>query len=326
MSKAKISIAETADWLKARDNFLIITHRRPDGDTVGCAGALAQGLQEAGKTAYVLYNPEITPRYARFVEEYWMLDGYKPEYTITVDIATYDLFPHNVGEYNSKISLCIDHHPSNSLYAELTCLDETVASCGETIYEILMALNGSISPRSAECLYAAVSTDTGCFVFANTTANTLRTAALLIEAGASNRKLNRMLFRTKTRSRIRIEGMINSGLEFYFDGAVAIATITREMMESAKAEEDDVDDIASMPGSVKGVLVGVTIREMTSLRDCKVSVRTSPQVNAGAISERFGGGGHPMAAGYTLEKTVAEVKKELLDVLKDFFPEAATSG
>ena len=322
MSK-RLTITETADWLRERDNFLIITHRRPDGDTVGCAGALAQGLQEAGKTAFVLFNPETTPRYARFVEDYWTLDSYEPEYIITVDIATYDLFPKNGDKYIGNISLCIDHHPSNTQYAELNCLDETTASCGEIIYEILIALNGSISPISAEHLYAAVSTDTGCFAFANTTARTLRVASLLVEAGAPNRKLNRLLFRTKTRSRVKIEGMINSGLEFYFDGAVAIATITREMMESAKADEDDVDDIASMPGSVKGVSAGITIREMTSKRDCKISVRTSPKVDAHAISNRFGGGGHPMAAGFTLEKSVEEIKQELLEVLKDFIPEAS---
>ena len=315
-----MTITETATWLNARDNFLIITHRRPDGDTVGCAGAMAQGLREAGKTAYVLFNPEITPRYARFIEEYWTLDGYKPDHTITVDTASYDLFPKNGSEFIGNVTLSIDHHPSNPRYAELTCLDETAASCGEVVYEILMALSGSISPRSAECLYAAVSTDTGCFAFANTTANTLRCAALLVEAGASNRKLNRLLFRTKTRSRIKIEGMINSSLEFYFGGEVAIATITRDMMESAKAEEDDVDDIASMPGTVKGVSTGITIRELSSTRDCKISVRTSPKVDANAISERFGGGGHPMASGFVLQKTVEEVKEELLETLKDFFP------
>jgi len=319
MSKT-LTFAETADWLKARDNFLILTHRRPDGDTVGCAGALAQGLREIGKTAYVLFNPEITPRYARFVEEYLAADGFKPSYVIIVDTASYELFPNNGSEYIDAVSLCIDHHPSNTFYAELTCIDDTTASCGEVIYEILIALSGSISVASADCLYVAVATDTGCFAFANTTANTLRIASLLVEAGASNKNLNRLLFRTKTRSRILIEGMITSRLEFYFNGEVAIATITREMMKSANAEEDDVDDIASIPGIVKGVRAGITIRELTSTDDCKVSVRTSPQINAHAISERFGGGGHEMAAGFSLNKPVPEVKEALLEVLKDFFP------
>ena len=315
----RISVEETAAWLKERDNYLIITHRRPDGDTVGCAGALAQGLRELGKTAYVLSNPEITPRYSRFIQGYLATASYKAENIISVDTASTDLFPKNGKEYCNAVSLSIDHHPSNSLFAESTCLDETTASCGEIIFEILIALSGSISPRSAECLYTALTTDTGCFVFANTTANTLRIASLLIKAGAPHKHLNRLLFRTKTRSRVKIESMIYAGLEFHYDGEVAISTITREMMESANADEDDLDDISSMPGSIKGVHAGITIRELTS-NECKISVRTSPLVNAHAISERFDGGGHPMAAGFTLEKSVPEVKKAVVEVLTDFFP------
>jgi len=317
-----LTIAETAAWLGARDNYLILTHRRPDGDTVGCAGALAQGLREYGKIAYIQYNPEITPRYLRFVEGYQAPAGYTPEHIVIVDTASGDLFPKSSEEYTDSVSLCIDHHPSNTLYAKYTCLDGAYSSCGEIIYEILIALSGGISDKSAGQLYAAVSTDTGCFVFANTTSNTLRVASLLINAGAPHREINKLLFRTKTRNRIKIEGALYSGLEFYFDGAVAISTITKEMMESAGANEDDVDEIAAIPGSVEGVNAGITIREMTSPNDCKVSVRTSPTVDAHAICKLFGGGGHAMAAGFTLNKSVPEVKEELIETLRDFFPNA----
>jgi len=313
--------AQTAAWLKARDGFLILTHRRPDGDTVGCAGALAQGLRECGKTAYVLSNPEITPRFLRFVKDYIAPPGFEPEHILVVDTASEELFTKNCDMYLGAVSLCIDHHPSNTLYAEHTCLEGAYASCGEIIFEILLDLTGSISSRSAEQLYVSLSTDTGCFAFSNTTANTHRVAALLIEAGAPYRELNKQLFRTKTRSRIQVEGAIFSKLEFFFRGAVAISTITREMMESADAKEDDVDDIASIPGSVEGVRAGITIREMTSARDCKVSVRTTSLVDAHAICERFGGGGHSMAAGYTQNKTASEIKDSLLETLRDFFPE-----
>jgi len=319
-----ITIQETAGWLKERDNFLILTHRRPDGDTIGCAGALTQGLLEAGKTAYILNNPETTPRYMPFVEDHWAPDGYVPDHVIVVDTASYSLFPKNGEKYIGAVSLCIDHHPSNSCYAELTCLIDA-ASCGEVIFDILIELSGRISEKSAERLYAAVATDTGCFAFANTTAEAHRVASSLIEAGAPHKKLNKILFRTKTRGRITIESMINAGLEYYFDGAVAISTITREMMASANANEDDVDDIASLPGSVEGVLVGITIRELTSEQDCKVSVRTTLSVDAHKICSRFGGGGHKLAAGYSIEKTVPEIKKALLEVLEDFIPAASTA-
>ena len=320
MSKM-INIAETADWLMERNAFLILTHRRPDGDTLGCAGALAQGLRELGKTAYVLFNPEVTPRYLRLVADYWAPDDYKPEFVITIDTASYDLFPKNGDEFIDSIALCIDHHPSNSFYAQLTCLNEADASCGETIYEMLMTLKGSVSAKSAECLYAALSTDTGCFAFANTTANTLRIASLLVEAGAPHRELNRLFFRTRTYGRIKIEGMINSEIEFHFGGKVAISKITKSMMEDSGADEDDVDDIASIPGSIVGVLVGITIRELTAEDDCKVSVRTSPTVDAHSICAFFGGGGHPMAAGFSLNKNIAEIKEALLAELGSFLPE-----
>lgn len=317
-----LTIAETADWLKERDRYLIITHRRPDGDTIGCAGALAHGLRGVGKTVYVLPNPESTQRYSCFIEDYIAPDDYAPEHIIAIDIASYDLFPKNGQGYINNIALCIDHHPSNTLYAQYTCLDGKCASCGEIIYDLLITMAGSIDSNSAECLYVALSTDTGCFAFANTTADTLRVASLLVEAGAPNRELNRLLFRTKTKGRIQIEGMIYSGLEFHFNGAVAISTITKSMMESANASEDDVDDIASIPGAIEGVVAGITLRELTSTRDCKASVRTGPSVNAHSICERFGGGGHPMAAGFTFTGTIAEVKESLLESLKDFFPES----
>jgi len=313
--------AEAAAWLAGRDNFLILTHRRPDGDTVGCAGALAQGLRELGKTAYVLRNPEITPRYAPFAEECWAPDGYAPEHVITVDTASTSLFPKNGKEYESAVSLCIDHHPSNTSYAKNTCLNDAAASCGEVIYEILMAMSGCISEKTAERLYVAITTDTGCFLFGNTTADTLRVASLLVEAGAPHRRLNKLLFRTKTRSRTMIESMIFSGLGFHFGGAVAISTITLEMMETAGADEDDLDDIASLPGSVEGVLAGITLREMATTGVCKVSVRTSQNVDAHAISSRFGGGGHKFASGFALEKPLEEVREALLETLKEFFPQ-----
>jgi len=315
-----LDIKKTAAWLKERDNFLILTHRRPDGDTVGSAGALAQGLQEFGKTAYVLPNPEITPRYAPFVNDYLSPEGYIADHVLIVDTASTKLFPKNGDIYFDKISLCIDHHPSNTFYGEYTCLDATTASCGEIIYEILIELNGSISPKSAEGIYVSVSTDTGCFSFANTTANTLRIASLAVEAGAPHTKLNRKLFRTKSRARVKIEGMIVDGMEFHFDNKVAIISISNEMMNTAGADEDDVDDIASLPGAVKGVLAGITIRELTSPQDCKVSIRTAPTISANAIASRFGGGGHAMASGFSLDKSIIETKAAILHELKDFFP------
>ncbi len=311
---------ETALWLKARDNFLILTHRRPDGDTLGSAAGLADGLNEAGKTAYVLYNPETTERYDKYIQKYRAPEDYQPSHVITVDTASPDLFPVNGEKYTDNVALCIDHHPSNTGYAGFLCVDAGKATCGEIIYEILLSLNGNVSPEAAAALYVAVSTDTGCFAYSNTTANALRVASNLVDAGAPIGEINKAIFRTKAKSRIQIEAMIISGMEFHFGGAVAIASITREMLARTGAGENEMDDVAAISNSIEGVVVGITIRELTGPEDCKVSIRTSALVDANALASRFGGGGHAMASGFTSNAAVDELKRQLLDALGGIFP------
>lgn len=323
-TRTRMNIHETARWLQARDNFLVITHRRPDGDAIGSGAALCQGLRELGKTAYLYRNEGTTDRYVPYSAPYWAPEGFSPEHAVTVDTASEDMLPEDADTYAGRISLAIDHHPSNTGYARALCLDASRASCGEVVYEILLALCGRIGPESATLLYIAASTDTGCFSFGNTTSNTLRVAAELVDAGAPLGPLNKYFFRQKTRSRILLEGMITSALEFSHGGAVCIATITNAMMARANATSNDLDDIAAIPGSVEGVLVGITVRELDHPGHCKVSVRSMPTVDANALCGRFGGGGHKMAAGFALEQSVEEIKRLLMPALDDLFPPEET--
>jgi len=311
--------AETAMWLKDRDNFLILTHRRPDGDTLGCAGALAVGLREFGKTAYVLENVEATPRYAPFVNDYWAPEDYSFDHIIAVDTASPDLFTENARKYKDSVTLCIDHHRSNTRYAENLCLTQNAAACGEVVYEILLILTGAVSSDSAERLYVAISTDTGCFSFSNVTSNTFTIAARLADTGIPIAALNKRLFRSRSPGRVLLEGLLTSDIEFFFSGKVAIAYITRDMVESSKATEDDMDNIAEVASGIEGVCMGITIRELSAADDCKISVRSIEPYDSNAVCGRFGGGGHRSAAGCTFNKTIAEIKPLLLDVLKEIF-------
>ena len=317
-----MNIAETAKWLKERDNFLIITHRRPDGDTLGCAAGLADGLRGIGKTAYILYNPETTDRYLQFVEQFWAPVDFVPSEIIVVDIAAFELFPENGRELYDSVTLCIDHHPSNTNFCERNLIDASCASCGEIIYDLLLELAGHISAESATYLYVALSTDTGCFSFANTTANTFFIAGKLIEAGATYPYINRLLFREKTKGRLVLDGMIFSGLQFFCSDLVCISTITNDMMREAGVTDDDMDEVASIPGACAGVLVGITIRELNSPENCKVSVRSGKSFSSNDFCAHFGGGGHPMAAGFELQKTVSEVRDLIVAAIPDFLPKS----
>ena len=310
-----MTIKECAALLAAEDNVLIITHTRPDGDTLCSAAALCSALRRAGKKAYVLSNPETTENYIDFISEYVTENSKGNEYVISVDLASEGLFPLN---FSGKVMLSVDHHPSNSLYAENTVVDGTMAACGEIIMELIRELCGSITLREAELLYVAIATDCGCFCFGNTNARTLRDAAELLDLGVANGPLNKRFFRSLSRARLTLEGMIYTGLKAYRDGKINVAVITREMMERAGATEADCDDLASLAGKVAGNVVAITVRELEGGKS-RASVRTNREVNASLICQRLGGGGHAMAAGCTAEMGPYELADRLVEITNEIW-------
>ena len=135
-----LTVQEAAARLRQMDNVLLLTHVRPDGDTIGCAAALCQALRDTGKAAYLLYNPEITATYAPCAAPYWAPEGFAPEHVVSTDIAALNLLPDNAAPYAGRIELAIDHHGSQAFFATETCLDAEAAACGEIIYHIIRAL------------------------------------------------------------------------------------------------------------------------------------------------------------------------------------------
>ena len=311
-----MNITECAEWLLGRDNFLLLTHRRPDGDTLGSAVALANALRSRGKTIYLFENPEVTDRYLSYVQDFYAPAAFVPEFVISVDLASPSMMPVNVGEHAGSVALSIDHHPSNSNYAEHTLLDHTRAACGEIVYELLELL-GFVDAVSATALYIAVATDTGCFSYDNTTANTFHVASKLVEYGADAAYLNRYLFRSKSRGRIAIEGTVFSSMEFLFDNRAAVVVLTNEMIKKAGASEDDMENIAAFPVMVDGIEAGALIRELPDGR-CKISMRSGASVDSNAICARFGGGGHSSAAGFATSKPTKLVRELLIPVIGEF--------
>ena len=173
--------------------------------------------------------------------------------------------------------------------------------------------------QEANLLYIAVTTDTGCFQYANTNAATLRAAARLLELGADNRKVSMEFFRKISRARMALVGHIYSGMRFFRGGQIAIAVVTRALIDALQATEDDCDDIAGLPGRADGVVVSVTIRELTDGRS-KISVRTTPEVDSCAICAVYGGGGHKMASGCTLTCDPETAVEKILAAIDQVWP------
>ena len=285
-----------AEALLEQDRFLILSHRRPDGDTLGSGAALCSALRRMGKTAFLIPNPETVPRMRAYVGAYEAPEGYAPQCVVAVDVATPGLFPEG---FDGTPAFCVDHHPSNSLYAPLTLLNGARSSCGEIVAELIESMTGSITPEEATLLYLAVTTDCGCFQYMNTNSDTLRAAAHLIDCGAKHHDVTHDFFRKVSRARVLLEGAIFSDLRFYRDGKVTIAVVTRKLLSDCGATENDCEDLAGLPGRVDTNVVSVLVRELES-GESKISVRSTPEVDSCAICAHFGGGGHKMAAGCTL--------------------------
>lgn len=305
---------EVAACLKEQDNILILTHRRPDGDTAGCAAALCLALRQAGKTAYVLKNEDATALIATYMEGVEAPEGFEPSFVVSVDIAEENLFPASAETWKGKVDLVIDHHPSNTGFGKENCVDATCAACGELMYDICREL-GEITAEIALPLYVAVSTDTGCYVYGNTTARTHRVAADLIAVGIDYREVNKNHFRTKSAKRMKLESILMQSLDFQQEGTLAIGAISLADMASINATEDDAEDIAAFIGQIEGVSTSVTIRELKP-SECKISVRTNPTLlNATKVCALLGGGGHVSASGCTVFGSVEDARTAILNAI-----------
>jgi len=310
-----INVKETAACLAQQNGFLILTHKKPDGDTLGSASALCRGLRAIGKEAYLLENPDITPRYAPFVADLLSPEGYQPQTVISVDVADAALLPQNAAAYAETVLLSVDHHDVSRQFSKLLYNESDSAATGELVWLILEELGVSVTKEMADALYAAVSTDTGCFQFANTTPRTHRIAARLMECGADWYELNQKLFSIKTATRIAVEGAIMGSLRFFADKRISVAVISKAMRAATGATQDDLDGISSLAYQIEGVEVGITIYEQSD--GYKISMRTGAAVDAAAVCARFGGGGHNRAAGCHFTKPLDDVIAAVVGAAQD---------
>ena len=315
MERPILTAREAAGYLEALDNVLLLTHVRPDGDTIGSAAALCAALRRCGRTAYLLPNPEITATYAPYAAPYWAPEGWEGDHVVSVDIADVSLLPENAKPYAGRIELAIDHHPSHGFFARNTCLEADSAACGEVVYEIISHLT-ALTPEIALPLYVAVSTDCGGFQYGNTTARTHRIAAELMVCGIDVGAVNKALFRTKSAVRLAMEARMVADMELYDNGRVVVMSIPLSLCRELHATEADIEELSSLAALVQGTDCGITLRELKPGR-VKISLRTGPRVDACAVCRVLGGGGHKAAAGATVEGTMDEVKAGILAAYRE---------
>ena len=314
-----INVNEAAEFLKEHDDYLILMHASPDGDTLGCGYALCGALQRIGKRARAVCPDEIPKKFEYLFAAVKEDRDFEYKTVVCVDVADTKLLG-DMKETGDTAELCIDHHLSNVGYAKRTLLRHDYAAACEIIYKVILALGVEFDKQLAECIYTGIATDTGCFKFSNTTAQTHIIAAEMIKFGADFSRINYINFDLKTQGRIKLEQEILNNIRYYANGRVAVISVPLSLLESIPdIDNDDVGALANIPRQIEGVDIGICIKEKKP-GVFKASMRTSNLINAADICMKFGGGGHKRAAGCsfsdcTLEQAEERIVKECCEVI-----------
>lgn len=318
--------SEVLRILENSKNALIVGHAHPDGDCVGSAVALAEITEALGNKATVLLPDPVPLRLAFLLGEREVL-AEAPEDLDAYDIITVDVAsPSQLGDLKDalagKVVLRIDHHDVDTPYAKVEFVEPRAAATGEIIYDlfsyILRAGRLTEMPRAAAyAMFGAISSDTGCFKYANVTGGTHLRAAMLIDAGVNAAEINRLLFETKDASQLRAEGIAQSKLQLFADGRISCIAVSRSDYADGLAL-GDFDTAIDIARCVRGAICAAVIKEShTKENTYRVSLR-SIGLNVAAVAERFGGGGHVRAAGCSITcASIDEAQKIIVAALTE---------
>lgn len=313
MNKAtNITLDAAAQFLLDNDDFLILSHANPDGDTCGCAYGLCGALQRVGKRARIACSDPLSERFA-FLREAIETQDFDEKTVVSVDVADKSLLGDLEEKYGDIVDLALDHHVSHRSFGKRIFVDDSAAAACEIIYDLVLLLGeGALDEKVAKCLYTGIATDTGCFKFGNTTRATHEKAGKLMEYGFDAADLNYVLFDMKTKARIELERYVFENIEFFAEDKGAIIALSKEILDSVDVE--DINGISALPRQIQGVEVGVVLKEKKD--GWKASLRSN-NVNVQEICGLFGGGGHIRAAGCTVKGALDEVKKQIIKAVTD---------
>ena len=317
-----LTLQSIARELTLPKKTLIIFHYRPDADAIGSAFALRELLRVMGVPVYCVCSDEIPDRLEFLTDgvqgSVVLDDDLKIDYEriISVDSASPSQLGSVFGRLHKDVDIMIDHHAKGTVYADYY-IDPDAAATGEIIYELACELIRigaieQIPDRVLNCIYAAISADTGSFKYSNTTPKTLRTVADLIERGVDFVSINSALYDSKPFVQLRAEAMAIDNLEFYFDSRVASIIFSYSDKESIGAKDEHLETLIDIARSVEGVEVAFVVKQQQKNSSYRVSMRSVGEIDISSVCAKFGGGGHKRAAGCTIEADSIESAKNII--------------
>ena len=298
------TMKEMADWCRAHDDFIVITHAHPDGDAYGSAIAAVLVLRAIGKKAFPACEDPVETKY-RFLpiaEEFSNGNDmpFEPKAALSVDCGDAGRMKSLINVFSAcAAGAAIDHHATNPGFGEITYLEGNAAATGELINKLAKELNVTLDVDMATAIYTAISTDSGNFSFKDTSSQTFDTASECMKAGIDIDKLSGILFRSKTLAKTRLIGMALNSFVMSRNGYVAAIMLTDEMYERAGAERADSHNIVNYMNEIDGVKVGILCEQ--NREGVRISLRSGDGTDVSELAQIWNGGGHKAAAGATAE-------------------------
>jgi len=309
--------------INTRQRFILTTHTNPDLDALGSELALDAYLRSLGKEVWIL-NSDPIPRTFRFVDPERRLRTFSPgrhqkrirqaEVIFVLDASGGWDRVGRVGEALAQAQatvVCIDHHPDPVDFAHVAVVNTQAAATAELIFDLITQAGGRITPTIAQALYLAILTDTGSFRYPKTSPETHRIAARLIEAGADPSQLYRQVYQRHSLERVRLKGHVLSSLRAGAEGQMVWCALDQATLKAYGMTPADLDGFPGLGMEVGGVRVSVLCVEMPKGR-VKVSLRSDGSVAVNGLAAELGGGGHPSAAGATVEGDLAQVTAQVV--------------
>jgi phosphoesterase RecJ-like protein len=312
-------VHEVLKQIGQRDHFVLTSHARPDGDAVGSALAFGQILRIMGKQAEVVLHDGVPRIYQPlpFADKVITADRVNGRYEAAIILECDSVQRTRLEGLDNRFLISIDHHLSGRPFAHVNWIDPQAVATAEMVYRLAKEAGVAISPDIATCLYTALLTDTGSFMFEGTNAETFGLARELVEAGADPARCARNVYFAHSTAKMRLLGAALSNL--HREGHLAWIWVTREQMQHAGAKEEDCEGLVNYSLSIQDVEVAAFFRELPDGR-FRVSLRSKGKLNVAAVAERFGGGGHKCASGCSLDGPLSVAVARVVDQLRQSSP------
>ena len=323
-----LNLTRVIDAIAAHNSFVISSHARPDGDSVGSQLALARALRTLGKHVRIV-NHDAPPPYLgclpgiEWIEVSDAATDCDAEVAIILECNS--LQRTEVDGLDRDIVINIDHHAGNEMYGTHNWHDETAAACAEQVYDVVNKLGVSMSSEIGSALYAGILTDTGSFRHANITERTFSICQQVAAAGVDVAQLAADIYHNSSIGKIKLTGTLLENIRFEADNRIAILYLSDKLLATTNCPQDDVDGLINIPLTAKAVQAVVLIKPQAALT--RVSLRSKAMLNVRAIAASFGGGGHRNAAGFSSSATADDIEKQVVSKLQkalDGSPEKST--